>query len=235
MSLEDTFNEVTHSSDKWQPYFEIYERHLTRYKLKDITLIEVGVQKGGSLEMWSNWLNHRDKTRIIGIDVDPVCANLKYEQKNIEVVIGDQGDPKFWDDFIKRDIKFDVFIDDGGHFMDPQILTFEKMFPRLNVGGIYICEDCHTSYMPYNGGGFRKKGTFVDGKKKSATFIEYAKRYVDMIHHEWWEPIENTQCSLKETGKDLTGIFFYDSVVVFEKFGKRKMHRVHPKQFGTPQ
>lgn len=231
MSLQEVFNQVTHSSDKWQPYFEIYERHLRRYKDRKITLIEVGVQKGGSLEMWSNWLNPDSK--IIGIDVDPICSDLQYEQKNIEVIIGDQGDPKFWDDFLARDIKFDVFIDDGGHTMDQQILTFEKIFPKLNLGGVYICEDCHTSYMDSHGGGFRKKGTVVDGKKKSATFIEYAKRYVDMIHHEWWEPIENTQCSLKETGKDLTGLFFYDSVVVFEKFGKRNMQRIFPSKIIT--
>ena len=210
-------NTLNHSSDKWESYFDVYERHLDRFRDKEFNLIEVGVQKGGSLDMWANYF---PKANIItGIDIDIECANLKYNDPRINVVIGDQGDAAFWDKFLETNKKIDVFIDDGGHFMDQQILTFEKIFPILSVGGVFICEDTHTSYMNYNGGGLERKGSV----------IEYAKSYIDVIHWEWKEQYNTAFETKYKIGKDLTNIHFCDSMVVFEKFGKKEMKRVEPK------
>lgn len=220
MALEEIFYQSEHSSDKWQPYFEVYERHLQRFVGKPVTLVEVGVQKGGSLEMWSTFLG--PQSRIIGIDVDPECANLKYKQSNIEIVIGNQSDGPFWDSFTKEN-SIDIFIDDGGHFMHEQIFTFEKVYPRMNMGGVYICEDTHTSYYPeYNGA--------LEGKNPY-TFIEYAKGFIDILHESWIKEEVDMKYQLRQltSNKSLSGVFFYDSMVVFEKFGKRNMHRVFAK------
>lgn len=211
--LEKLFYESEHSSDKWNTYFDIYDRHLDKFYQKDIHFVEVGVQKGGSLDMWSKYFGFN--STITGIDVDVECTKLKYNKTNISVEIGDQGSATFWDNFL-RGHQIDVFVDDGGHFMDQQILTFEKVFPKLKVGGVYICEDCHTSYMPYNGGGLHVK----------SSFIEYAKGYIDTLHSFWHKELDTTQEHKNAIGKDLTGVVFYDSVVVFEKFGKRSMERV---------
>lgn len=215
--LEKIFYESEHSSDKWQPYFDVYYRHLSKYAGTDMNLVEVGVQKGGSLEMWSTFLGAGSK--ITGIDIDPECANLKYRAPNIEVVIGDQGSEDFWNSFLTDDRKIDIFIDDGGHYMDQQILTFQKVFRKISPGGIYICEDCHTSYMPHNGGGLRRGGTF----------IEFAKGMVDALHKNWLTEMDATTSYYDGLAKDLSGIFFYDSVVVFEKNGKKEMKRVFAK------
>ncbi len=219
-TLRNYFDNVEHSSDKWEPYFEVYERHLRRFLLrKNIHIVEVGVQKGGSLDMWSKHLP--SDTRITGIDIDPECANLKYDTDRISVIIGDQSSESFWNETLPGLGKIDIFIDDGGHFMDQQILTFEKVFPLMPINSVYICEDTHTSYMPYNGGGFRTKGSF----------IEYAKQYVDVIHASWIDELDTEFERKKKIGLDLTSVHFYDSMVVFEKFGKRNMTRVLPNKF----
>lgn len=217
-NLRECFDNAKHPSDKWEPYFEVYERHLRRFQTRDsFNLVEVGVQKGGSLDMWNTFFC--GKANIVGIDVDPECAKLVYDTPKIKVEIGDQGDAAFWDKFLAENPVIDVFVDDGGHYMDQQILTFEKVFPKMPVGSIFICEDCHTSYMSHNGGGLNRKGTF----------IEYAKDYVDVLHYDWKETYTTDLEKKWKIGKDLTGVFFYDSMVVFEKFGKRKMQRVAPK------
>jgi cephalosporin hydroxylase len=218
--LQRFFENVNHSSDKWEPYFEIYERHLRKFRGQPVNLVEVGVQKGGSLEMWSDYFG--GGATIIGIDVDPECTNLKYDVKNINVLIGDQSSAEFWDTFFQsHQTPIDIFIDDGGHYMDQQILTFEKVFPRMPVGSIYICEDVHTSYMPHNGGGYGVK----------SSFINYAKGYIDVIHNSWINEFDTELDRKKKIGKDLTGLFFYDSLVVFEKSGKKEMIRVFPTKF----
>jgi len=218
--LEYQFKQVSHSSDKWKPYFAVYEKHLEWFGIDPFTLVEVGVQKGGSLELWADFF--RENVTVIGVDIDPECANLTYPgYSNISVEIGDQGDPKFWDDFLSRHPKIDVFIDDGGHFCDAQITTFEKVFPALPMNSVYICEDCHTSYMPYNGGGY----------KYPKSFIEYAKTYIDVIHQDWWKELDTEMEKRKSIAKDLTSVHFYDSMVVFEKRGKKEMTRVFPNKF----
>jgi hypothetical protein len=214
--LEEIFYKSEHSSDKWQPYFEVYDRHLSSFIGKEITLVEVGVQKGGSLEMWSAYLGSQAK--IIGIDVDPECSKLTYTQNNISVIIGDQGDPAFWDKFLSEN-KVDILIDDGGHYMNQQIVTLEKVYPTLPIGGIFICEDCHTSYMSGNGGGLENPNTF----------IEYSKSLVDVLNFNWKEQYTTKLDHRNKTVQDLTSVHFYDSMVVLEKFGKKEMKRVFAK------
>jgi len=215
--LRKFFDEATHSSDKWEPYFEIYDKHLNHFRGKPITLVEVGVQKGGSLEMWSNYLGPQAK--IVGVDVDTACSELKYEQSNIDVVIGDQGSDEFWRDFLSKHDSIDIFIDDGGHTMEQQIVTFENVFPKLNLNGVFICEDCHTSYMGSHGGSLGGKNTF----------IEYSKTYIDILHKNWHNTLVTELDRRDKLSVDLSGVYYYDSVVVFEKFGRRNMQRVFPK------
>jgi cephalosporin hydroxylase len=207
----------TKPSDKWLPYFEVYDRHLKDLRPKH--LVEVGVQGGGSLEMWSNL--YGGSCKITGIDIDPKCAELNYHSDMVSVIIGDQGTEEFWNEILPKLGKIDIFVDDGGHFMNQQILTFEKVFPKLSVGGIYICEDTHTSYMNFTGGGLYRK----------ASFIEYSKRLIDTIHRNWFEEMDSEQERLAKITKDLTSIHFYDSMCVFEKFGKKEMTRELPEKF----
>lgn len=214
--LREIFNNVIHSSDKWAPYFDVYDRHLSRFVGQPVTLVEIGVQKGGSLEMWSNYLG--PQATIIGIDIDESCRHHMYDQENIKVVIGDQGNPEFWDNFLREHPTIDILIDDGGHTMIQQMVTLYKVFPILSAPGIFICEDCHTSYM---------KGIVLNNK----TFIEHSKDCIDALHQRWFEtqmPDIDDKISLV---KNLTSIHYYDSVVIFEKFGEANMQRVAPSKF----
>lgn len=217
MILREIFHQSERQSDKWEPYFEIYEKHLSKFRGTNATIVEVGVQAGGSLEMWSKYFG-TDAT-IIGIDIDPECLKLNYTQKNIQVVIGNQTNRDFWGQFFFGN-KVDVLIDDGGHTMEQQVLTFENVFPRMSMGGVYICEDCHTSYM----------GSFNAGVQQPQTFIEYAKSYVDVLNSSWLEasqPELDRRIDLVNNG--LSSVSFYDSMTVFEKLGKRSMNRVFAK------
>ena len=48
--------------------------------------------------MWREYLG--PKAKIIGVDIDPECKAL--EADGFEIWIGDQGDPKFWEKFLKE-------------------------------------------------------------------------------------------------------------------------------------
>lgn len=76
--LEKYFSENTgHLMDKWIHYFEIYDRHFSRYRGTDVHLVEFDVFQGGSLQMWKEYFGSRAK--IYGIDINPDCKQLEEE------------------------------------------------------------------------------------------------------------------------------------------------------------
>ena len=208
-------NELKLSSDKWDPYFDVYETYFSKFIGKSPVIVEVGVQGGGSIEMWRKYLG--EGAKIFGIDVDPTVLNLQqHYDSDTKILIGDQGSATFWAEFLKDVPEIDIFIDDGGHFMDQQKLTFEKVFPHIKEGGVFICEDTHTSYHS-----FHQAGLYHDN-----SFIEYSKKMVDVIHYNHVE----TKYAIKDGHRHLcvglTGVSFYDSMVVFVKNGKKEFKRV---------
>jgi cephalosporin hydroxylase len=124
---------------KWQHYFDIYHRHLSKFRSKPVRIVEIGVYSGGSLDMWRNYF--RDLIEIIGVDIEPMCK--RYERPGVQILIGDQADRKFWAKFREAVPSFDIVVDDGGHEPHQQIATMEELLPYLNPGGVYICEDVH--------------------------------------------------------------------------------------------
>jgi hypothetical protein len=122
---------------KWSHYFPAYERHLAKFVSQDVTVVEIGVYSGGSLDMWREYFGPR--CQLVGIDIAEECRSYVGDQVAIE--IGDQADPAFWRAFLQRHPTIDVVIDDGGHQFHQQVATLEALLPALSPGGVYICED----------------------------------------------------------------------------------------------
>jgi len=140
-----------HHSRKHSDYFDLYDTHFRSLRERELKILEIGVQYGGSVEMWAKYFPN---SLITGIDVDPLCAI--HTRKRISIKIGNQADPKFLSQFTG----YDIIVDDGGHTMNQQQTSFDVLFPLLNAGGVYVIEDLHTSYWP----------EFLD---KSPTTTEY--------------------------------------------------------------
>ena len=96
---------------KWDHYFEIYERFLSPIRRSNPVVVEIGVQLGGSVEMWRDYFG--PATRIFGIDINPEAK----QQEDIvtRVFVGDQHDRAFLRSVLREIGAPDVVIDDGGH------------------------------------------------------------------------------------------------------------------------
>ena len=186
---------------KWLHYFEVYERHLSRYRNTDVVLVEIGVYQGGSLQMWKHYLGPR--ARIWGVDVNPRCK--EFEEEQVRVRIGDQSDPAFLSALAAEIPRIDVLIDDGGHTMRQQRTTFEVMFPKVADDGLYICEDLHTSYWPRYGGGH------LDPR----SFIEYSKNLIDGLNA--WHSKRPQSLAPSAFTQSANALHYYDSMLVIEK------------------
>ena len=199
--LLDFFENHNHRMiHKWMHYFEIYERHFDRFRNKPINLMEFGVLHGGSLQMWKHYFGK--ESAIFGIDINPRCKELAEDQ--IQIHLADQEDRSSIRSLCQSLPQMDIIIDDGGHTMQQQVITFEETWNQLKVGGIYLCEDLHTSYWPAFGGGLRLPHTF----------IEYSKQIIDQLHA-WHSP--DGQLIVDTITKNTFAIHYYNSIVVIEK------------------
>ncbi len=187
---------------KYDHYFEIYDRHFSRFRGKPIVLLEVGVYHGGSLQMWKAYFG--PDAKIYGIDINPECK--KFEEPGIEIFIGSQSDRAFLRDVKQKIPKVDILIDDGGHTMDQQIVTFEEMFEHVKGEGVYLAEDLATSYWEEYGGGYQNQ----------KSFIEYSKNFIDRLNA--WHSRE-TSLRVDAFTRSADSLHYYDGVLVIEKGG----------------
>jgi len=181
---------------KWYHYFEIYDRHFSKYRGKSINILEIGVFGGGSLQMWKTYFGKDAK--IFGIDINPECKSL--EEDNVKIFIGSQEDKEFLKTVASEIGIIDILIDDGGHTMKQQIITFESLYNHISENGTYLCEDLHTSYWPSYGGGLENK----------SSFIEYSKKMIDHLNG-WYHNGKN------DITKNTYSMHYYDSILVMEK------------------
>ena len=162
--------------------------------------------------MWQNYF--KGNAMIYALDINPECK--KFESENVKVFIGSQEDKKFLKQLAKELPPLDLLIDDGGHSMKQQITTFQELYDKVKDDGVYLIEDLHTSYMKFYGGGY----------KKSRSFIEFSKNFIDKLHawHTKKIPIDNFTRSTHS-------LHYYDSILVLEK---RKMSAPFDVKSGTP-
>ena len=203
--MDNVLREIfeTHSGrlvHKQDHYIEIYETYFSKYRDTDVVILEIGIAHGGSLQMWKKYFGN--KAKIFAIDINPECKTL--EEDNVKIYIGSQEDKTFLSNLIKEIPRPDIIIDDGGHTMKQQITTFEMLYGHVKENGIYLCEDTCTSYWYEYGGGFKRKGTFV----------EYSKKLIDYLYT--WH-FKNRSVSVNDFTINTNAIHFYDSMIFFEK------------------
>jgi cephalosporin hydroxylase len=199
---------------KWAHYLPIYDRLFSPYRGRPVTFLEIGVNRGGSLEMWRRYFGA--EAVIAGVDIDEECAS-RVDPPN-RIFLGSQADPAFLEDVVAKIGAPDIVLDDGSHVAEHQRASFDTLFPLLKDGGLYLIEDTATAYWPdmYEGG-YRRRGTA----------IEFAKDLVDDVnawyHKEHFDPLIRDH---------VHSIAFYDSIIAIEKRRKlppRHLFRPPPK------
>jgi hypothetical protein len=161
-------------SDKWPSYLNQYERLFKPLRDKEIHLLEIGIQNGGSLEIWSKYF---PKAKVfVGCDIDERCSKLFYEDPRVNLIIGDANQKIVQEDVIIKGSPFDIVIDDGSHQSSDIIKSFMNYFPHVANSGLYIVEDLHCSYWE----------EFEGGLFASYSSISFFKHLTDLLNYEHW-------------------------------------------------
>ena len=162
------------SSDKWSIYLSSYHEVLSHLKFNPVNFMEIGVQNGGSLEVWNTYFPNAKN--IIGCDIDANCAQLKYEEKKIQVVIGNSSTVEVKEKIESITPTITIAIDDGSHDSSDIIKSFLLYFPLVEDGGYYIIEDLHCSYWQ----------AFEGGLYDPYSSMAFLKKLADIPNHEHW-------------------------------------------------
>jgi len=195
-------------------YLRIYEKYFDSLKDKSINFLEIGFLAGGSARMWEEYF---PQARLYFIDnhCDEITnGSCLCPRSSLHIV--DQADSEALKKFADTCGMFDIIIDDGGHTMQQQIVSFITLFPYVKSGGLYCIEDLHTSYWP-------KFHTFISGKPM--TTVQFLQRLIDDVnyigHMTSMADQEKAPASLKAQCNEfqlrIESIHFYTSLCVIHK------------------
>src|SRR5947207_5932699 len=150
----EQLNLAGYDTDKIQHnYLEVYDPILSRLTEKDVKLLEIGIHRGGSLELWRDYF---PRGIIVGIDLELPESFILGER--IQLFKGSQADTQFLSQVATSTAPegFDIIIDDASHNGELTKTTFWHLFHHhLKPGGLYAIEDWGTGYL----------GDFPDGKR----------------------------------------------------------------------
>jgi cephalosporin hydroxylase len=102
-------------------------------------VLEVGIQRGGSIRLWSDFFTN---AHVYGVDVmDERYVWEGIRKNNITLYTSTDGYDK---NFVKTafsNIRFDFMLDDGPHTLESMIQFIELYSPLMTQDGILIIED----------------------------------------------------------------------------------------------
>lgn len=130
-------------------YSRVYQNTFEPIQNDVVKLCEIGVKGLWADRGWTNgnsvrvWRDFFPNAHILGLDIDPFDDSDLGPRVSIEYI-----DQSKKDQVVERSNSmsdYDVIIDDGSHVMLDQQITLAYFFKALKPGGIFVCEDLHTS------------------------------------------------------------------------------------------
>jgi hypothetical protein len=191
-------------------YTEIYAKYFAPLKERPIKFLEIGIYQGSSVKLWESYFQQADLHFI-----DITLGAAQYFSKRSHYHIANQENSSDLENFLRETGgNFDVILDDGGHTMNMQIVSFQVLFPHLKSGGMYIIEDLHTSYWPSFGGG-AVRGTTISFLKDLIDDLNFVGNRTTRASHRNLTPSILNSLSLYQ--REIESIHFYDSVAIIIK------------------
>lgn len=217
---------ATENIHKFQHYLPVYEAALSAFRSRPIRMLEIGVARGGSLQMWQRYLH--PESVIVGIDIDPQTRRLDDPSRRIHVRVGHQEDISFLQSVVSDFGPFDVVLDDGSHLTSHMVDTFRYLFPNgLASGGVYLVEDIHANY-------------WYPFRDNPMSFVDFTKWLIDAMHahYQVTKGIHNfrqdssdraTVVSVPLATTLIEKVEFYDSIALIHRAnGQRRLpHSVY--------
>lgn len=142
MNLYDIIDNDRTDKNTLHSYLDLYQTLFNNKKNTAKNILEIGIFKGGSIKLWSEFFINAN---IYGIDIMDINANCDDIINKENIILYEKSDAYDYNIFnekiLFKNIKFDVMIDDGPHTLETMI-QFIKLYSQLMTDdGILIVED----------------------------------------------------------------------------------------------
>lgn len=118
-------------------YSKFYKRYLNNYRNKKIKILEIGAFKGGATAAFKIYFLNSE---IYAGDLYPDIMN--FFSKDIFIFKIDNSSEFELENFITNtDKKFDIIVEDAGHYFKDQIISLFILFKKLEFSGFFIIEE----------------------------------------------------------------------------------------------
>lgn len=139
-------------TDKGTRHFEshnycvIFENYVSKWRSRKVKMMEIGIADprfpGASVEMWKQYFSD---LYFVGLDIVD-CKNLEDKHREIFTFQGSQNNHHHLQNCIDlHGGDYDFIVDDGSHFTNDILTSFNFLFKHIKEGGVYFIEDLHAS------------------------------------------------------------------------------------------
>jgi cephalosporin hydroxylase len=156
-----------------QNYYEVARLCERINSLKPNTVLEIGVESGGSMNLWAEF--SASDAMCIGVDMDRKIEGLQYKNRSqkFNFIIGDSHKIETVEKVkaLLGDKKVDFLFIDGDHSEQGVSVDFEKYLPLVRTGGIIAFHDINTSENKEICEGVKKTWNNLKSAHKTEEFV----------------------------------------------------------------
>jgi len=118
-------------------YAKIYEKYLKEHKEKSLNIIELGSFYGNASAAFYFYFKN---SQIYSADINPDMY-LYRSKRLINFFTDTSSRSSIERNILKKDIQFDLIIEDASHMLKDQIISLFILFKNLKSGGFFIVEE----------------------------------------------------------------------------------------------
>jgi cephalosporin hydroxylase len=142
MSLEEIVDNSRTDKNTTHSYLPLYQQLLMGKKETAKNVLEVGIQHGGSIKLWSDYFTNANVYGLDIITIHEVWEGIKDREKIIlHTSIDAYNHDFFVTNFLNKNIKCDFMLDDGPHSLESMIKFIQLYSQIMTDDGILIIED----------------------------------------------------------------------------------------------
>jgi len=147
--LIDLIDNTKTDKNTCHSYIDTYERIFQCKKYDNNNILEIGIgdpkenlDNGGSIKLWYDYFPNSTIYAVDIHDISKVNDDIKNKERICLYTSVDAYDENIIKhNFIDKNIKFDILIDDGPHTKKSMELFIINYFSLLKPGGIMVIED----------------------------------------------------------------------------------------------
>lgn len=167
MNCGKVFQKYGCDKDTWHSYGQVYDWLLKDREIKRI--VEIGIWEGNSLKSWNELFPNAE---IIGLDLN--ILDKKLFTKNVKMFHLDQSNRDHLQEFVNAVETADLIIDDGSHWVEHQLLSYEMLSPMVKeTNGLYVIEDLQIGNQDMTPIFSLPNATFIDRRRVKDRYDDF--------------------------------------------------------------